>query len=102
MKAAGVLCKRLYVSAPRRDTFGDSLNFHGENSCPRSFGTVLLPARCQKRSIRQNLSYRGGIMRRQGTVRRRLLLERLENRVLPSFVAPLAYDVGTRPASVAV
>jgi len=33
---------------------------------------------------------------------RRLCLERLESRVLPSFLAPLAYDVGPDPRSIAV
>jgi hypothetical protein len=34
--------------------------------------------------------------------RRALSLERLEGRVLPAFVAPPAFDVGTQPAGVAV
>ena len=33
---------------------------------------------------------------------RPLLLENLEPRVLPGFVAPLAFDAGSRPYSVAV
>src|SRR5713101_3856278 len=33
---------------------------------------------------------------------RHLLLERLESRVVPGFLAPLAFDAGSNPSSVAV